>query len=119
MALRLQAPRGELKFWSSVWIICGAFASIFYVYRGQSFSLFLTIPVGLCAVGLWLRIKLCGYLLFGLLVLTCMAAVPLIFRGGGFDFYRAFRVCLSVYFAYLVFSWLREYDDQGEENEDA
>jgi hypothetical protein len=112
MGLRVHPPRGELKFWSILWIVFGIAASIFYAVSGVTMGLALTIPVGILSIGLWLRSKLCGYFLLGLLVLTCLVAIPLVFRGGGFDVYRAFRVCLCGYFAFLVFHWLGDYEDE-------
>lgn len=115
MALRIHPPRGELKFWSFLWLLFGVLGSVYFAIAGVSAALVITVPVGFLTLGIWLRIKLCGHLLFGFLVLACLLAIPLIFRGGGFDWYRLFRICLSGYFAFLVFRWIREFDDYDEE----
>jgi len=110
MAFRFYPPRGELRFWSALWLLFGLGGSIFYSVTGTPKGLALSIPVGVLTLGIWLRIKFCGQLLGGLLVIGCLIAIPLIFRNG-FDCYRVLRICLSAYFAFLVFRWVQDFDD--------
>ena len=114
MSLRFQPPRGELKFWSILWMVFGILGSIFCIYKGWLVGLVLTIPSGLLTLGIWLRIKACGYLLLGFQILACVVAMRLMFRGGGIDWHRLPRIALSGYFAYLIYRWIREFDEDEE-----
>lgn len=110
MALRFHPPRGDLKFWSILWLVFGIGGSIHYALAGQWSNLWITVPVGLLTLGIWLRIKVCGQLLFCLLILGCLMGALYIFRGDGINWYRLFRTCLSGYYAYLVYDWVDDFD---------
>ena len=106
MSLRFYPPQGELKFWSILWLIYGVLGSVYALVYGIPAMLIMTIPVGLLTLGVWLRIKVCGQILCGVLIVTSLLAIPLIFKDGGFDWRRLFRVCLSAYFASLAYRWV-------------
>lgn len=109
MPFKFYPPAGELKFWSALWLFYGLAGSLFYGIKGIPLGLVLTVPVGLLTLGIWLRVKWCGQLLGGLLILACVVAVPLVFRNG-FDWWRLARIGMSGYFAWLVFGWVVDFE---------
>jgi len=116
MALRFHPPHGELKYWSILWLLFGIAGSIIYAIAGRWSDLWLTVPLGLLTLGIWLRSKVCGQLLVGLLSTACFLAIPFLFRGGDFDWPRLIRIGLCGYFAFLVFDWVSEFDDHGRQS---
>jgi hypothetical protein len=112
MALRFHPPQGDLKFWSALWLLYGVGGSIYALVTGVPALLLMTIPVGLLTLGIWLRIKVCGQILFWVLVVSCLLAIPMVFKGGEFNWRRLIRICLSGYFAYLVWAWVQAFESQ-------
>ncbi len=113
MSFRLHPPAGELKFWSALWLVFGVVGSIYYPLAGHPAFLLVTLPVLFLTLGIWLRIKVCGQMLGGLLVVGCLLALPLVFRSG-FEWHRVFRTCLTAYFASLVFKWVKSVEEEGD-----
>ncbi len=110
MPLRIQPPRGELKFWSALWILAGIVGAIWFAASGER-GLLVAIPVALLAVGMWLRIKWAGIVLLVLLGITTILAIALLLFLEGFTWLRALRIVAAGYYAWLIFDWVREFDE--------
>jgi hypothetical protein len=113
MNFRPQAPSRDVKFWSMflfffpgglglIAVACGR--SDFWFHPTAIFLPFLS----LVSLGLWFGSRVCGYLLFTLLLLGIPINLGHIVLSGWTNWWPMFSVLTSTAVASIVWEWLRE-----------
>lgn len=114
--MKFTPPPGELKFWSILWMLCLPLGVYFGLTQGSTVYLVLGPLVGLSALGLWIRSKVCGYVLATVIVLGIMGAIVLLITKE-FRWLKVARLGLSCYFVFLLVGWLRAFNAPTGQNQ--
>jgi hypothetical protein len=109
--MAFRPPGGELTLWSAVWIVFGIAATIAAATMGLTGYYILGACVGLPALGMWFEQRWCGYLFAGPMALTIpLAVIAIVTVDDTFAerAYRALRIALAGYFAFIAFRWAQD-----------
>jgi hypothetical protein len=108
--MKITPPGGELTFWSVVWILFALAAVYLAIATGNSGYYIVGACIGLPAIGMWLGLRWCGYLLSAFLALSiplALLALVVVDDTLGERAYRLVRIAAAGYFAWISFVWAR------------